>query len=256
MKVFVIGDIVGAASCVFVSKILADFKKKHNIDLVIANGENCADGNGILPQNANLLFNNGVDIITTGNHALRRKEIYDMLDEDIGLIRPANFHKSSPGKGYYIFDTSKFKACVINLQGRIYMRQCDNPFDEIDAILKKTDCNIVIVDFHAEATSEKMAMGYYLDGKVSLVYGTHTHVQTADEKILPKGTGYISDVGMCGGYHSILGVNLDIAIQNVRSDIPTRFENVKESICLNGLMCTIDNKTGKTIDILRINIKE
>jgi len=252
MRVLIIGDVVGQMGCDFIRQKLAKYKLENQIDVVIANGENSAEGNGILPHSANHLFDSGVNIITTGNHALRRREIYDMLNEQIGLIRPANFHSEAPGCGYYIYDTANFKLCVINLQGTVYMDNIQNPFECIDNLLKQIDTKNIIVDFHAEATSEKLAMGYYLDGRVSLVYGTHTHVQTADERILKNGTGYITDIGMCGGYESVLGVKPELVIKRLKTNLPVRFENAKDNCVLCGITVEIDKNLGKTTKIERI----
>ena len=254
MRVLMLGDVVGQLGCDFVRAKLPGIKKLYQTDIVIINGENSAEGNGILPNSANHLFDSGADIITTGNHVLRRREIYDVLDSGAPIIRPANFHREAPGVGYHILDMLKYKLCVINLQGRVYMDYVENPFDCIDEILKKIDTKNIIIDFHAEATSEKLAMAFYLDGRISAIAGTHTHVQTADERILPKGTGYITDLGMCGVFNSALGVDPEKAIQRMRTNLPTRFENHKGDCIISGILLDIDEKTGKTNKIDRLNI--
>lgn len=250
MKVLFLGDVVGQAGCKYIREKLPDVKHKNSIDIVIANGENSAEGNGILPHSANHLLDSGIDVLTTGNHALRRKEIFDFLDNpEEPIIRPANFHCSAAGKGYYILDKMKYSLCIINLQGTVYMDTYKNPFECVDSILKKIDTPNIIVDFHAEATAEKLAMGHYLDGKVSAVLGTHTHVQTNDCRIFKKGTGYITDAGMCGGTESILGVKAEISIHKFRTNLPVRFENDKENIRCNGVLMEINEKTGKMVSM-------
>lgn len=254
MNILILGDVVGQGGCNIVRDKIPAFKKQNQIDITIANGENSAEGNGILPASAAHLFDSGVDIITTGNHALRRREVYDLLNAGEGIIRPVNFHRDAPGYGYYILDKLRYRLCIINLQGVIYMDNLENPFDAIDRVLAEIDTPNIIVDFHAEATSEKVAMGHYLNGRVSLMYGTHTHIQTADEKILSEGTGYITDIGMCGGYCSVLGVKSELAIKRLRTNLPTRFENEQENCFISGIIVQIDEKYGKTTKIHRVII--
>lgn len=247
MIVLAIGDVVGEFGCSYVREKLPRLKKEYGVDVVIANGENSAQGNGITHKSAKYLFDSGIDVITTGNHSLRRREIYDTLEQKTGLIRPANYHKSAPGSGYYIFDTCRFQLCVLNVQGVIYMQNLENPFDCVDRLLAEIDTPNIILDFHAEATAEKLCMGYYLDGRVSAVLGTHTHVPTADARVLPGGTGYITDIGMCGGLNSSLGVRADIAVERMRTGLPVRFEEDHENIRLCGVVLEIDEKTGKCL---------
>ncbi|MEG1448847.1 MAG: TIGR00282 family metallophosphoesterase [Oscillospiraceae bacterium] len=254
MKVLFIGDIVGSSGCDHLRQVLPQFKREKDIDIIIANGENSAEGNGMLPHSIKHILDSGVDVVTSGNHALRRREIFETLDSDLPLIRPANLHYSAPGRGYYIIDKMKYRLCVINLQGTVYMDSYQNPFERVDQILEDVDTPNIIVDFHAEATAEKIAFGKYLDGRVSAVVGTHTHVQTNDARIFEKGTGYITDVGMCGGANSVLGVRAEISIQKFRTNLPVRFENDKNNIVLNGVYLEIDEKTGKTTKIETVNI--
>jgi metallophosphoesterase (TIGR00282 family) len=197
MNILVIGDVVSAKGCEFLRSVLPTFKKVKGIDFCIANGENSAVGNGITPFSAQYLFDSGVDFITTGNHVYRRREFYEMLDERDDIIRPANFFKGNPGSGYSTVDMGFAKVGIINLSGTVYMDRCDNPFTVVDEILPKlSDCRITLVDFHAEATAEKRAMGFYLDGRVSAVFGTHTHVITGDATVLPSTlTESVSNVG-------------------------------------------------------------
>lgn len=254
MNILFIGDIVGKQGCEMVRSRVPELKKQHSIDLVIANGENSAVGNGILPKSADHIFDSGVDIITLGNHTFKRREIYDYLEEKPNIIRPANFPDSSYGKGYVEYDMGKQTVAVINLSGQMYMGPNGDPFSKADEIIKSLDTKIIIVDFHAEATGEKGAMGYYLDGRVSAVLGTHTHVQTADEKILPKGTGFISDVGMTGPKESILGVAPECVVYRMTTHLPTRFD-VKDGPCmLNGILLKIEEDSGHCATINRLKI--
>ena len=244
MNVLTIGDVIGDPGCAHLRDVLPALKKKYEIDVTVVNGENSAEGNGILPSSAKYLFESGVDVITTGNHGLRRRQIYEVLDQRQGLIRPANYHPEAPGEGYDIFDNCRHRLCVINLQGIAYMQNLQNPFDCIDELLEQIDTKCILVDFHAEATSEKVCLGHYLDGRVSAVVGTHTHVPTADARILPKGTGYITDLGMCGGLNSALGVQADKAIYKLRTGLPTFFNADTEDVRLSGAVITINPQTG------------
>ncbi len=256
MKVLAIGDVVGNIGCEFLREQLPKLKNSYEIDLVIANGENSADGNGITPFSANYLFKSGVDVITTGNHSFRRKEIYDKFDEDKNLIRPVNFPDSNtPGSGICSLDMIKNKIIIINLMGTIFMENLDCPFKKIEKVLENVDQNsIIIIDFHAEATSEKRALGFYLDGKVSAIFGTHTHVPTADECILPKGTGYITDVGMTGVIDSALGVKPELVIKKITTKMPVRFENAIGKCKMDCIIFDIDDNTKKTKKIQRLTI--
>ncbi len=256
MRVMAIGDVVGQIGCNFLGRTLPKLKGEYRPDLVIVNGENAAEGNGILPASAKQIFSSGADVITTGNHGLRRREINDMMDRQVGLLRPANYHPDAHGCGVYIYDGLSYRAAVVNLQGFTFMDTYENPFTCMERTLKNLDADIVILDFHAEATSEKMGMGFFLDGKISLVVGTHTHIQTADERILPDGTGYITDIGMCGPVNSVLGVVPELAIRRMRTQQPTRFENARGPCCLGGIVADIDIKTKRTTAIARIFVRE
>lgn len=254
MRIMMIGDVVGQAGVECVRQLLPRFKRENGINFVIANGENSAQGNGILPSSADALLDAGCDVLTTGNHALRRREIYPYLESHDWVIRPANYHPQAPGRGYTIIDRPPYRVLVINLQGTVYLDSLRSPFDTADEILAAADTPLILVDFHAEATSEKLCMGHYLDGRVSLVAGTHTHVPTADAHILPGGTGYITDLGMCGGRDSVLGVKKELAISRMRTHLPTRFENDPREIVINAIVAEIDGKSGKTTKIDRINL--
>lgn len=258
MVVLAIGDVVGKIGCNFLRDKLPKFKKDKGIDIVIANGENSSDGNGITQSSVEFLFKSGVDVITTGNHAFRRKESYDLYDNCEFLIRPANYpNGTTPGCGMTILDMGKFQIAVINLMGTVYLDSLDCPFKTADKLIeqaKKENASVIIVDFHAEATGEKRAMGYYLDGRVSAVLGTHTHVQTADACILPNGTGYITDVGMTGTINSVLGVKSEIIIRKFIEKLPQRFDLATGDCKLDCVLMNIDEKTGKTLNIEALEI--
>lgn len=256
MNILAIGDVVGSVGCEFLRSRLPGLKKLKGIDLVIANGENSADGNGILPTSADYLFDSGVDIITAGNHTYRRKEIYEYLDRKENIIRPVNYPQDAPGKGICIYDMGRIQVAVVNLMGTVFMENLRDPFDMLDEIVKTQALpKIVIVDFHAEATGEKRALAFYADGRVSGIFGTHTHVQTADECLLPKGTAYITDVGMTGVIDSALGVKPELVIKKFRSKLPVRFENAKGACKMDCALFTIDESTGLAAGIERISIR-
>ncbi|MBQ5592221.1 MAG: TIGR00282 family metallophosphoesterase [Clostridia bacterium] len=257
MKLLALGDIVGNGGCEFVRKKLPSIKRQYGIDICLANGENSAVGNGILPFSADHLFASGVDFITTGNHVFRRSEIHDYIDSRGDIIRPYNMHCSVPGKGIGIIDMLSYKIGIINLMGTAYMNSnFANPFDSLDKALGEIkDCRVKIVDFHAESTGEKRALGFYADSRVSVFFGTHTHVQTADAQILPGGTGYITDLGMCGSVNSVLGVESECVIKALRTGMPTRFKAAEESIQLDGCIFEIDEKTGLCLSAESVSIR-
>ena len=254
MRILCIGDVVGSVGCEFLRKRLPSLKKLKGIDFVICNGENSADGNGITKASVEYLFQSGVDVITTGNHSFRRRESYELYDECEYLVRPANYPKgTTPGRGMTILDMGRLSVAVINLIGTAYMEAVDCPFrtaDELIAQAEKENAGIIIVDFHAESTGEKRAMGYYLDGKVSVVAGTHTHVQTADEEILPCGTGYITDCGMCGARESILGMNIDASIKRLAFKLPAKYEPADGPGFVCGIIFETD-RNGRCTEIKR-----
>ncbi len=255
MNILAIGDVVSSVGCEYLRKKLPSLKKMYGVDFCIVNGENSAAGNGITPQSADYLFDSGVDLITTGNHVFRRREIYDRLETDRSIIRPANYYAGNPGKGFAIADMGSVKIGIINLAGNAFMEGA-NPFTAADEVLEKLDeCRIILCDFHAEATGEKRALGFYLDGRVSAVFGTHTHVQTADEQILPNGTGYITDLGMVGTVNSVLGVSPEAIITKLKTGMPTRFDNNDGECMLNACLFEIDKRSGKTTAVQRINIR-
>lgn len=255
MRILFIGDIVGRPGREVTKRLLAPLKVKEKIDCIIANGENAAGGSGLTPKITEELFDNGIDVMTSGDHIWKKREIYDVLNTTTKLVRPANYPEGSPGFGSTVIDIpSCGKIGVINLIGRIFMEAVDCPFKGVDAEIKKIKekTSVIIVDMHAEATSEKVAMGWYLDGRVSAVLGTHTHIQTADEKILPKGTAYLTDCGMTGPYDSVIGRNKDNIIQRFLTGLPTRFEMAAGSVEMHGVIIDIDEKTGKATAIRRV----
>ncbi|MBE6830737.1 MAG: TIGR00282 family metallophosphoesterase [Ruminococcaceae bacterium] len=254
MNILAIGDVVGSIGCRFLRQRLPAFKKMKGIDLVIANGENSADGNGLTPVSVQFLYDSGVDVITAGNHSFRRKESYELFDSSEYLIRPANFPSSVPGRGSCIVDMGRVQVGVINLMGTIYMESLDSPFDTADRLLADMP-KITLIDFHAEATGEKRSFGYYLDGRVSAVFGTHTHVQTADECVLPQGTGYITDLGMTGPIQSVLGVKPELVIEKMRTKMPVRFALAEGDCKMECALFQIDEKSGKTVSVERIQIQ-
>lgn len=255
MNLLFLGDVVGAIGTNFVADKLRGIKQLYGIDMTVINGENSANGNGITPQSAKQLFDCGADVITTGNHCYRRREIYPMLESEQYLLRPANFPEGNPGHGYCIYDMGSCQVAVINLMGTVFMEALDNPFAAIDSILEKIDTKNIIVDFHAEATGEKKAMGFYLAEKVTAVFGTHTHVQTADEMILSGHTGYITDAGMCGPEHSALGVKAEIAIEKQRFHGPVRFAEADTTPFINGVFIEFNHNNGKCVKIERLIIR-
>lgn len=257
MKILTIGDIVGKSGVEFLKQNLKEFKSVHKIDFVVANGENSAEGNGILPDCAKKIFESGVDVITNGNHTFRRREIFPFLNENHRILRPYNYpSKSTPGFGFCKVKVNNINVAVINLLGVAYLESINLPLDSLDEALRFcVDCPVKIVDFHAEATAEKRALGYYVDGKVSVVFGTHTHVQTSDEEILPFGTGYITDVGMTGPINSVLGVKKELSIKRMKDRMPVRFENANGPCKMECAVFDVDEKTGKTRAIERFRLK-
>ena len=253
MKILAIGDIVGSVGCRFLRETLPALKKREQIDLVIANGENSADGNGFTPSSAEYIFSSGVDVITGGNHTFRRRESYETLETTPSLIRPANFpDAATPGKGYTIYDLGRRQVAVINLMGCMFMEPLDDPYRTIDRLLDEIRTPIILLDFHAEATAEKLALAYYLDGRISAMFGTHTHVQTADERIFPKGMGYITDVGMTGPFESVLGVKPELSIRKFKDKLPVRFELAEGKCRMDCILFTVDEQTGKTTAVKRM----
>jgi metallophosphoesterase (TIGR00282 family) len=261
LKVLFLGDIIGKPGRNAIGRNLDDLIGKYDADMVIANGENAAGGIGISVKTCNSLLNMGIDVITTGNHVYKKREIYSLLDKEDRLLKPANYPPDTPGKGYNIYELEKLgnlKVAVINLCGRVFVENLDCPFRTASRILEyvREETPIIIVDMHAEVTSEKVAMGWYLNGRVSAVVGTHTHVQTADERILAdEGTAYITDVGMVGPRDSVIGVKKENIIERFLTGMPQKFTVAREDVWINGVVLDIDEKSGKASSIKRINQK-
>ncbi len=257
MRILVLGDVVGRPARRAVRDLVPGLVRKENIDLVVANAENAAGGIGVDIKSAKDLFGAGVHVLTSGNHIWKKKEIYPFLDDHEKLIRPANYPAGAPGRGWCLWRHNDLTALVINVQGRVFMpNHVEDPFRCVDEILGEQGkrAPVVIVDMHAEATSEKIAMGWYLDGRASLVYGTHTHVQTADDRILPGGTAYITDLGMCGPLDSVIGMERENVIEGFLSQLPRQFEVAKENVALQGVVVDIDQETGKAREMRRLKV--
>jgi len=258
MKILFIGDIVGSPGREAIKKLVAPLRRDSQIDFVIANAENASGGSGITSKVADELFSYGVDVLTSGDHIWKKSEIFELINREERILRPLNFPSGAPGRGAAIFKTKNgLKVGVINVNGRVFMEALECPFKTTLAACEELakETKIIIVDIHAEATSEKVALGWYLDGKVSAILGTHTHIQTADEKILPKGAAYITDVGMTGPYDSVIGRRVEDVLTRFLSSIPVRFEVAQENIQLHGALVEIDEKTGKAISISRVQKK-
>lgn len=254
MKLLFIGDVVGNAGCQFVQNNLHRLKKEYEIDITVINGENSAQGNGITKYSSQQLFNAGADVITTGNHCFKRREALAIYENE-SIIRPANYPEGCTGRGVCRLDYGRVQVAIINLSGTTYLDPLDNPFTCIENILKYIDTPNIFVDFHAEATAEKKAMGHFLTGKVTAVMGTHTHVQTSDEIILGGHTGYITDAGMTGPELSILGIEIEPALNRFRFRFPSRFAEAQSECFLNGVVVTFNEKNGKCTKIERIIIR-
>ena len=241
MRVFFIGDVVGGPGRRGLNAAMPELRERYAPDLTIVNGENSAGGIGITEKTAAALFDAGADVITTGNHVYRHREVYGYLNRSDRVIRPANYPYANPGRGYTVVETGGLRAGVINLSGAVGLRVARSPFHEVDSILEKVEADFVIVDFHAEVTSEKVAMGWHLDGKVAAVLGTHTHVPTADARVLPQGTAFISDVGMTGSRTSVLGVKPEQALASLITQMPTKFETAEEDVWVMGAVVTVND---------------
>lgn len=253
MNLLIVGDIVGSPGRRAFAWIVRRMKDARTVDVVIVNGENAAAGRGITLALTRELFDAGADVITLGDHAWDQKDLVAGIDSETRVVRPANFAPGCPGRGWTTIDTPAGKLAVINLVGRVFMPPVDCPFRGVDTILKQTaGARFVVVDFHAEATSEKTAMGRYLDGRVAAVVGTHTHVQTADETILPRGTAYITDLGMTGPHDSIIGRDTQTILKRFTSGMPAKFEIAHGDASLQGVLIKLDDTTAKARSIKRI----
>ena len=256
MKILFVGDIVGSPGRQAARELLPKLKKNKKIDFIVANAENAAGGSGLTPEIAEELFDIGIDVLTSGDHIWKKKEIYDFLNADKRILRPANYPETDPGRGATIVESSDgIKVGVINVLGRVFLSAIECPFKTAQELVKQLGekTPIIIVDIHAEATSEKIALGKFLDGTVSAVLGTHTHVQTADEAILPRGTAYITDVGMTGPFDSVIGRKTDQILERFLTQMPTKFEVAAGDIRLQGAIIDIDDKTGKASRMERVH---
>jgi len=258
MNIVAIGDIVGRCGRDALSFWLPEFIEENQIDFVIANGENVAHGKGINEAYANLLFDSGVDVITMGNHTFGNKEVFSLLQFEDRIVRPNNLPQETPGRGFHRYQKNGMTIGVINVLGRVYMEPLDCPFVAAkNAVIDlQKDCDLIFVDMHAEATSEKIALGWFLDGMVTAVFGTHTHVQTADERISNKGTAYISDLGMTGAMYSVLGMERQIVIDRFVKKLPSKFQLADGAAQINGALFSVDDETKTVKSISRIFIKK
>ncbi len=254
IRVLTIGDIVGERAVDYITGRLRRFRDENKIDLTVANGENAAPGNGLDRASAEALLVGGVDVITGGNHIWQKKDLRTMLEDSSSLIRPANYPPSAPGNGYTFINAAGYTFLVMNVMGTVFLDPLDCPFRTIENILKRESgrYDFAVLDIHAEATAEKLALAHCFDGRISVIFGTHTHVPTADEQVLPGGSGYITDIGMTGPYDSVLGVKKEIIIEKFRSRLPARFETAEGDITVCGAIFDIDTASGHATAVTRI----
>ncbi len=258
VKILALGDVVGPGAVGVIRKHLWSIRRENGIHFTVINGENSADSNGIDIKSAESLIRSGADVITTGNHVFKRREIREYLDDVKNIVRPANFPSEVNGRGYVIINTPEARFLVINMLGTVYMEAMSCPFHMVDAILKEQagKYDVSLLDFHAESTSEKIALSHYVDGRMSVMFGTHTHVQTADERVMPKGTGYITDLGMCGADNSVLGINKEKIIEKFVTHFPVKFDIETEDITLHGCIFSVDTESGSCVGTERFIFKE
>lgn len=255
LRVLAVGDVVGVSGLKHLEKHLRSVKRLYGVDFCVVNGEN-ASGVGLTPQQADAMLDAGADVITLGNHTWNRREICPYLDDSAYILRPANFQPSLPGRGWGVFETKAGPVAVANLIGRCSMDfSPDNPFRVVDKILKDVGDLPIFIDFHAEATSEKLALGYYLDGRVSAVWGTHTHVPTADERVMPKGTGYITDLGMTGPIESVIGIRPEQSVETFLGGLPGRYRAADGPCKAQGAIFTLESDTGLCTGVERVDIR-
>lgn len=256
MNVLMVGDVFGEPGRTALGKLLPGLRREHAIDLTVVNVENAAAGFGVTPPQARAFLELGVDVMTSGNHIWDRKEIIPYIAKEHLLLRPANFPAGTPGTGHVTVKAGAYKVAVLHLMGRVFMQALDCPFRRADELVPelRRETPIVLVDMHCEATSESLAMGWYLDGRVSAVVGTHRHVQTADERVLPGGTAYITDLGMTGPTEGVIGVDRDLILQRFIGQMPVRFEPAKGPAALHGVVIAVDPETGRATDIRRLRV--
>ena len=253
LNLLAVGDVVGEGGQDIISRRLRDLKAEHSVHFTVVNGENCS-GVGILPRQADRLFDAGADVITLGNHTYGNRQICDYLEEQEYILRPLNYPLKQPGHGYTLLECCGKTVCVCNLQGRVGLDYIpSDPFDAADWLVEEVKADVYLVDFHAEATSEKQAMGYHLNGRASAVWGTHTHVPTADERVLSKGTGYITDIGMTGGVDSVIGVRWEQSLKMFRGELTERFKPSDRDCRIQGAVFEIDEQ-GKCVAVRRVEI--
>ena len=256
MNILMVGDVYGEPGRAAIAKLIPKLRQEHAIDFCVVNVENAAGGFGVTPPIARGILDAGVDVMTSGNHIWDKKEIVEYIVKENLLLRPANFPAGTPGVGHVTLKCGPHKVAVVNLMGRVFMLAIDCPFRKADELIPdlRKETPIILVDMHAEATSESQAMGWHLDGRVSAVVGTHRHVQTADERVLPQGTAYITDLGMTGPTDSVIGVDKDLALQRFLSQMPNRFEPAKGPVALHGVVIRIDPDTGRGLSIERLRV--
>ena len=254
-RILAVGDVVGPQGLKYLRKNLRRIQREYEIDFTVVNGEN-ASNVGLTPEQAEDMFDAGADVVTLGNHAFRQRSIHEYLDETPYILRPANYAPQTPGRGYGIFDSRIGDIAVINLIGRVNMDYGpDNPFLMMDKILPEVaEAKLILVDFHGEATSEKLAMGYMLDGRITALWGTHTHVPTADAQVLPQGTGYITDLGMTGPKYSVIGIQPELSIEKFRGGLYNRYKSAEGPCILSGAVFTVDTDTGKCAQVQQITV--
>ena len=256
MNILMVGDVFGEPGRAAVKKLLPGLRRQHEIDLAVVNVENAAGGSGVLPGMVREFLDSGVDVMTSGNHIFSKKEIIPLIAKENLLLRPANYPAGTPGAGFITVKAGPHRVGVLNLMGRVFMNTIDCPFRKADEVLPELarETRIIVVDMHAEATSESVAMGWYLDGRVSAVVGTHRHVQTADERVLPKGTAYITDLGMTGPTEGVIGVDREIILRRFLTQMPVRFEPARGPAALHAVVITVDPDTGRASDIRRLRV--
>lgn len=256
MNILCVGDVVGEPGCAHLQKVLPRIKRDYDVDVCIVNGENSACGNGMLPKSVEALFQAGADVVTGGNHTLHRREVHDLLEREPMLLRPYNYPDGAPGHGIAVVDRGRYQMTVINLLGTVFLDPLGNPFEALDkALAEAGNPKFCVVDFHAEATAEKKALALYADGRISALFGTHTHVQTADEQVLPHGTGFLTDVGMTAPLDSILGMHPDAPIERLRLHTPARFLPGEGACQMDAVLFTLNDQTGKTTAVKRLQIR-